>query len=224
MASDPMILEAELLSVGVTQRKVREGAVEERVVGIGTSTMLPAQTEDSHGPTLSKTVEASPAAQQETTPAQDADAQPGSDASAVPQTHLEPPTDTAILEIIAPPAAERETDARNSEVPTTPLSQGGSLATVSTPVDASRPPPGLVSVSSGDVAPGVTGTAALAGASTAVKLSVGTPTPREAARRLARYAEEVKSTVQSSLIKSPPKQKPLQWKPTLPIRSSRITG
>jgi hypothetical protein len=38
------------------------------------------------------------------------------------------------------------------------------------------------------------------------------------------YTQEVKSMVQSPLIKSPPKQKPLQRKPPLPIRSSCIAA
>lgn len=159
-------------------------------------------------------------------------------ATMLPETHLEPPNDNVIPEapalqtidaqspslIIAPPAAEAEPDARSHVPPTTPLPQGGSPAAVTTPAVESRPPPILVFASPGDAAPNASATAAPTGDATVFELSVGTPTPREAAYRLAKYTQEVKSMVQSPLIKSPPKQMPLQRKPPLPIRSSCIAA
>jgi hypothetical protein len=48
-----------------------------------------------------------------------------------------------------------------------------------------------------------------------------TPTPREAARRLARFTEEVQCRRQPPLIASPPRQRAVTKRP-LPIRSKRI--
>ena len=52
----------------------------------------------------------------------------------------------------------------------------------------------------------------------------GTPTPREAAKRLAMFIEEVQVMRQPPLINSPPKQKPTSKRTTLPIRSRRIAA
>ena len=52
----------------------------------------------------------------------------------------------------------------------------------------------------------------------------GTPTPREAAKRLSRFIEEVQVMRQPLLISSPPKQKPAPKRTTLPIRSRRIAA
>ena len=52
----------------------------------------------------------------------------------------------------------------------------------------------------------------------------GTPTPREAAKRLSRFTEEVQIMRQPPLINSPPKQKPVPKRTTLPIRSRRIAA
>jgi len=49
------------------------------------------------------------------------------------------------------------------------------------------------------------------------------PTPREAAKRLARFTEEVQVTRLPPLINTPPKQKPTP-KRTLPLRSRRIAA
>jgi hypothetical protein len=50
------------------------------------------------------------------------------------------------------------------------------------------------------------------------------PTPREAARRLARFTEEVQLKRQSPLIASPPRQKMTITRQSLPIRSRRIAA
>ena len=52
----------------------------------------------------------------------------------------------------------------------------------------------------------------------------GTPTPREAAKRLARFIEEVQVMRQPPLINSPPKQKLAPKRTTLPIWSRRIAA
>jgi hypothetical protein len=52
----------------------------------------------------------------------------------------------------------------------------------------------------------------------------GTPTPREATKRLARFIEEVQVTRQPPLINSPPKEKSAAKRTTLPIRSRRIAA
>jgi hypothetical protein len=52
----------------------------------------------------------------------------------------------------------------------------------------------------------------------------GTPTPREATKRLAGFIEEVQVMRQPPLINSPPKQKPAPKRTTLPIRSKRIAA
>lgn len=49
-----------------------------------------------------------------------------------------------------------------------------------------------------------------------------TPTPREAKRRLTKYAMEVQCTIRSPLIKTPPKPKPPSKTKPMPIRSTRI--
>lgn len=56
------------------------------------------------------------------------------------------------------------------------------------------------------------------------ELAMVTPTPREAARRLSKFTNDVKLKLQSPLIKSPPKQKPPVQRQLLPLRSSRIAA
>jgi hypothetical protein len=51
-----------------------------------------------------------------------------------------------------------------------------------------------------------------------------TPTPREAARRFARFTEKVQQRRMSPLIASPPRQKAATTRQTLPIRSGRIAS
>ena len=52
----------------------------------------------------------------------------------------------------------------------------------------------------------------------------GTPTPREAAKRLSRFIDEVQVMRQPPLISSTPKQKPAPKRTTLSIRSRQIAA